>query len=1266
MQHPTTASGNLRAGPARKRAVLRALRHFYLWGWVRYHGQLIQQESHLAAFFPKESVAAVKAILGTGRKWWYQQDPLLPFRRNDGQVHLPQRSSATPAACTQGLTLRMLTYNCRTLGYTQARLVEIAEDLHVRGIHVAALQCTCWKQDQVRHEWIVKGRHGQQLFHCISWRRDPSNVQTGVLLLLSCAVFDKAHIIWRLDPGHSAEGRFGGVRVVDRKSRQPHDHTFITAYAPQETAADEEKQVFFTQLQQTLHGLPARTRVWLLGDFNAHIGHDLCSPSVGTFEPEASNDNGFNIAHLCAATGLALANTFHNAGSTWWSPDGNTSHRLDYIAIPIAFRRRVAHCRVNKNFGQRWQTAAVRDHWPLEVHARLPQQWPAKRQNSNTISWNAHALGRASRDPLVAAPFLAEAQQTVAALLQEPWCNLQNLWTKCAKNLMTVSQKHFGRPRAQHNPKLLPGTFALLECRRATMHIFLEEVGMLQQMPLASQQLWRMRLVLRALQLNGRIEKARRAIKTDVKAWNQNLVRELDAALDTKDHKTAWSVSRRLAGRLYKQPRQPPMHKQICKRAWLEHFSTVQLATESAEARAVPGTLGNRSLPGPLQPMFTGEEGCRALAQAAQKMLRGKATPPGTLPVEVWSLLLQGQNDVHPGLLLMPVFELMQSAGTNFEEWCAGHGCPIPKPGGDASPNGHRVINLLDPIGKVFYKAALNLQADPPLPHQYGYSAQRSRRDAILQLTVLLERLQQERVCTSANLYDLTKAFDMLSSQSVVANLSNDLALHPTLKALLIDMQGRLQVKMPITGQAPLTVNLGTGVLQGGGTGPRLFRRVYDDAIQDWQTQTWSDSRLTCVAYEGQELDLSVAAYADDLVRVEAGRDIRRAERLTVDHTDSLKEVLQRHRLELNLRKSESLVAVRGRGAYSAAERVFAGDWAGPPLKQSVKYLGAHIQAQLSMKLEITKRIAAARNSFSLFSRFFRNSRVPQRQKIQVFHAVVNEAFLSALEVRALSESDIQRLESARGLLLRRIFGRNGFGGVRGVGGHRSVPLSLLRRLAGLAEVREELRTRRLQWLRASLAAEAGGEVRLDLAALFGKMECQADPPVNAHGQLTAAAPSFLRLLAADLRAVVPDWNGFVLGWKDVFLAFPKSKLRSRLPLQENQRLEPPQAQPMRSLSALPPRGSPLEIAASLCILTDGTCPETLDSVSAEDWISGVYCGQCAAGPWHGKKSFFQHIVRKHAVRNVLNSKTCPLCAELSLKFQHVEDMSRISPAEQL
>ena len=41
---------------------------------------------------------------------------------------------------------------------------------------------------------------------------NPGNVQSGVVLLLSCAFCDKEHIHWRLDPGQGAVGRFGGVR----------------------------------------------------------------------------------------------------------------------------------------------------------------------------------------------------------------------------------------------------------------------------------------------------------------------------------------------------------------------------------------------------------------------------------------------------------------------------------------------------------------------------------------------------------------------------------------------------------------------------------------------------------------------------------------------------------------------------------------------------------------------------------------------------------------------------------------------------------------------------------------------------------------------------------------------------------------------------------------------------------------------------------------------------------------------------------------------
>ena len=296
--------------------------------------------------------------------------------------------------------------------------------------------------------------------------------------------------------------------------------------------------------------------------------------------------------------------------------------------------------------------------------------------------------------------------------------------------------------------------------------------------PLRCQERWQLQLVFLALRLNGRQESARRAVKNDVQAWKTNLVQKLQQAHQAHDSREAWSISRQLAGRLYKRPRQPPKAQPITKQDWLQHFQAVQRASECSSSAAQPACLDNSCLPGSFPSLFQGEFGQQALATAAGRLQKARATPRGALPVEVWCLLLQGREHLQPGKQLMPLFELLQSMGVNFSEWCVGHGCPIPKPGGDAGPNGHRVINLLDPLGKVFYKAALDLHPDPPKAHQYGYSAKRSRRDAILQISALLDRLQQAHLCTATILYDLTKAFDMISAHSVVCNIQEDPSLH--------------------------------------------------------------------------------------------------------------------------------------------------------------------------------------------------------------------------------------------------------------------------------------------------------------------------------------------------------------------------------------------------------------------------------------------------------------------------------------------------------
>ena len=88
--------------------------------------------------------------------------------------------------------------------------------------------------------------------------------------------------------------------------------------------------------------------------------------------------------------------------------------------------------------------------------------------------------------------------------------------------------------------------------------------------------------------------------------------------------------------------------------------------------------------------------------------------------------------------------------------------------------------------------------------------------------------------------------------------------------------------------------------------------------------------------------------------------------------------------------------------------------------------LGAQISAQLSYKLEVDKSVDAARTVGTF--QYCCKSAVSLTRKVLVFKSVVNEALLSALEVRALDDTDLQGLEAARGLLPRLVFGKMGFG----------------------------------------------------------------------------------------------------------------------------------------------------------------------------------------------------------------------------------------------
>ena len=318
-------------------------------------------------------------------------------------------------------------------------------------------------------------------------------------------------------------------------------------------------------------------------------------------------------------------------------------------------------------------------------------------------------------------------------------------------------------------------------------------------------------------------------------------------------------------------------------------------------------------------------------------------------------------------------------------------------------PNGQRIINLLDPASKLFYKALLQFVPDQPADHQYGYASNRSRRDAILHVEAWLDRLRANGLSSAATLFALTKAFDTLALSCIEDLLHNE-PMPVSVRELLLDLHRRLRISLKQTDGGTLQVKLESGVLQGGGTGPRIFRMVYDACITRWRDAT-RDNDLT-VSYNGQDLSLSAAAYANDLVRIQCCSTLKQLEDRTLACTHALTVELDPRNLKLNAKKGETLLSCKGKGAYTAAKSAFSGEWNGYPVKLCVKYLGAQLQANGSLKAELRKRIGAARSGFARFSKLFKRRTVPVARKVLIFKAVVNEALLAALEVRPIGYSE--------------------------------------------------------------------------------------------------------------------------------------------------------------------------------------------------------------------------------------------------------------------
>jgi len=115
--------------------------------------------------------------------------------------------------------------------------------------------------------------------------------------------------------------------------------TIIQCYAPTEQATEEDKDLFYSSLQDQIDQTPRHDILILMGDFNAkvgtdNVGYEACMGKEGVGE---RNDNGQRLVDVCMENGLVIGGTIFKHKNihklSWVSPDGRTSNQIDHICI---------------------------------------------------------------------------------------------------------------------------------------------------------------------------------------------------------------------------------------------------------------------------------------------------------------------------------------------------------------------------------------------------------------------------------------------------------------------------------------------------------------------------------------------------------------------------------------------------------------------------------------------------------------------------------------------------------------------------------------------------------------------------------------------------------------------------------------------------------------------------------------------------------------------------------------------------------------------
>ena len=264
------------------------------------------------------------ACPGRRRSWWasrtvIKRNPTWSRPRTD--VGVQQRSDIKRVTISGQLKPQQLrqvtgmgTWNTLTM-HTIGKVETVESEMFRMNIGCLGLAET---------RWSGKGDFVMDADSTVIYSGSESHKESGVAVILDK---ERSRSLMGYNPVNS---RILSVRLSGR----PWNLTLIQVYAPTNQADEQEKENFYTCLQQVYQRVPKQDIVLLSGDFNAKIS---TGTAIGKHALGSQNDNGERLVQFAQANDLVAANAMLRRHArqmyTWKSHDGDHRNQIDYILV---------------------------------------------------------------------------------------------------------------------------------------------------------------------------------------------------------------------------------------------------------------------------------------------------------------------------------------------------------------------------------------------------------------------------------------------------------------------------------------------------------------------------------------------------------------------------------------------------------------------------------------------------------------------------------------------------------------------------------------------------------------------------------------------------------------------------------------------------------------------------------------------------------------------------------------------------------------------